>query len=192
MPGFPILDYRFSKNMYEIETERLLLRRFSLADVDEIHAIYCKYDVMQYAGGIRTRGQVENYIEKMLKSWEKNQFGMWAIAWKNEDIIIGDAGLCFLEKTSEIEVGYVLDKPYWNLGVATEVTKASLRYGFEVLNLDKIVAVANPKNFASRRVMEKVGMTYEKDAFYYNSDVVYYSISKSDCSSDGSLFVLHE
>lgn len=176
--------------MSEIETERLLLRRFSLADVEEIHAIYCKYEVMKYAGGIRTRGQVENYIEKMLKSWEKNRLGMWAITWKNEEKILGDGGLCFLDKSSEIEVGYILDKPYWNLGLATEVAKASLRYGFEVLNLERIVAVASPKNLASRRVMEKVGMKYEKDAFYYQSDVVYYSISKSDYSSDGSLFVL--
>lgn len=176
--------------MYEIETERLLLRRFSLADVDEIYAIYCKYEVMKYVGGIRTRGQVENYIEMMLKSWQKNQFGMWAISWKNEAKILGDGGLSFLDKTLEIEVGYVLDKPYWNLGLATEVAQASLRYGFEFLNLEKIVAVANPKNFASRRVMEKVGMRYEKDAFHYRTNVVYYSISKSDYRSDASLFVL--
>lgn len=178
--------------MYEIETERLLLRPLVIADVDEIHAIYSRDEVMKYVGQVRTREEVEKYIAKMLKSWEENQLGMWAIAWKNEAKILGDGGLCFLDNTSEVEVGYVLDKPYWNLGVATEVAKASLRYGFEVLNLERIVAVANPKNFPSRRVMEKVGMTYEKDAFYYNSDVVYYSISKSDCSWDGSLFVLHE
>ena len=176
--------------MYEIETERLLLRQFSLADVDELHAIYSKDEVMQYAGGIRTREQVENYIENILKSWEKNKLGMWAIAWKNAPKIIGRGGLCFLDKTPEIEVGYVLDRPSWHLGIATEVAKASLRYGFEVLNLDRIVAIANPKNFPSRRVMEKAGMKYEKDAFYYNTDVVYYSISKSDYGSDGSLFVL--
>lgn len=179
--------------MYEIETERLLLRQFLLADIDEIYAIYSQDEVMRYVGIIRTREEVEKYIANMLNSWKSNQFGMWAIAWKNEAKILGDGGLCFLEGTPpEIEVGYVLDKPYWNLGVATEVAKASLRYGFEVLNLDRIVAVANPKNFASRRVMEKVGMTYEKDAFYYKTDVVYYSISKSDYISDGSLFVLHE
>ncbi len=178
--------------MYEIETERLWMRQFKYADIDDIYAIYSQYEVMKYAGGIRTREQVESYLENILKSWQNNQFGMWAIAWKNEAKIIGRGGLCFLDNTPEVEVGYVLDKPYWNLGLAAEVAKASLISGFEVLNLERIVAIANPKNFASRRVMEKVGMTYEKDAFYYNSDVVYYSISKSDCSSDGSLFVLHE
>lgn len=177
--------------MSEIETERLLLRQFSLADVDEIYGIYSQNEVMKYVGKVRSREQVKNYIEKMLQSWEDNQFGMWAITWKNEDKILGDGGLCFLDGIPpEIEVGYVLDKPYWNFGVATEVAKASLRYGFEVLNLERIVAVANPQNIASRRVMEKAGMKYEKDAFYYQSDVVYYSISKSDYSSDGSLFVL--
>ena len=179
--------------MYEIETERLLLRQFSLADIDEIYAIYSNDEVMKYVGRVRTREDVEKYVKGMLKSWQYNQFGMWAIAWKNEPKILGDGGLCLLEGTPlEIEVGYVLDKPYWHLGIATELAKASLRYGFEVLNLDRIVAVAHPENYPSRRVMEKVGMKYEKNAFYYNIDVVYYSISKSDYSSDDSLFVLRE
>ncbi|NEP39593.1 MAG: GNAT family N-acetyltransferase, partial [Okeania sp. SIO2H7] len=59
---------------------------------------------------------------------------------------------------------------------STEAAKASLRYGFEELKLEKIVAVAQPKNIASRRVMEKVGMKYEKEANYYQTNVIYYTI----------------
>jgi ribosomal-protein-alanine N-acetyltransferase len=66
-----------------------------------------------------------------------------------------------------------LDKPYWGKGLATEGSHTSLRYGFEIVKLERIVAIAKPENIASRRVMEKVGMKYEKNAHFYNTDVVY-------------------
>lgn len=62
--------------------------------------------------------------------------------------------------------------------MATEASHASLKYGFEVVKLERIVAIAQPENIASRRVMEKVGMKYERDAYFYNKDVVYYAISR--------------
>jgi ribosomal-protein-alanine N-acetyltransferase len=85
---------------------------------------------------------------------------------------LGRCGFCvFLDNTSEVELGYLLDKSYWRRGLATEASHASLKYGFEVVKLDRIVAIAKPENIASRRVMEKVGMKYEKDAYFYNTNV---------------------
>jgi ribosomal-protein-alanine N-acetyltransferase len=103
---------------------------------------------------------------------------MWAVIHKADGKLIGRCGLCFLDKTPEVELGYLLDKSYWRRGLATEGSHASLKYGFEVIRLEKIVAIAKPENIASRRVMEKVGMKYEKDAYFYNTNVVYYAISR--------------
>lgn len=176
--------------MYEIETSRLLLRQLNSADLNDLCRIYANPEIMKYIGETKTKQQVKKYINMMLESWEKNNLGMWAIIFKSNGHFIGDGGICFLEKTPEIEVGYVLEKSYWHLGLATEVAKASLRYGFEVLSLDRIIAVADPENAASRRVMEKVGMKYEKDAFHYNTNVVLYSISKAEYRPDDSWYVL--
>ena len=93
--------------------------------------------------------------------------------------MIGRCGLCFLDKTPEIELGYTLDKFYGNQGLATEASLASLNYGFEILKFGKIVTIARPENIASQRVMQKVGFKYENDARYYETDVVCYSISRS-------------
>jgi RimJ/RimL family protein N-acetyltransferase len=93
--------------------------------------------------------------------------------------MIERCGLCFLDKTPEIEFGYTLDKLYWNQGLATEASLASLNYGFEILKFGKIVAIARPENIASQRVMQKVGFKYENNARYYETDVVYYSRSRS-------------
>ncbi|WP_316787572.1 GNAT family N-acetyltransferase [Thermoleptolyngbya oregonensis] len=87
-----------------------------------------------------------------------------------------------LDSTPEIEVGYVLDCPFWGRGLATEAARASLQFGFDTLGLERIVAIARPENHASQRVMQKLGMTYEKDAFYYNCAVVYWAIAREHFS----------
>ena len=85
-----------------------------------------------------------------------------------------------LTENDEIEVGYALFKEFWGKGFATEASKAFLEYGFNQLNLEKIVAVANPKTKASRRVMEKLGMKYDYLGEFYGRDLVHYSISQEE------------
>ncbi len=166
--------------MQEIETARLYLRQFTPEDLDELYCIYSDSEVMKYVGkGVRTRYETETAIYNILKHWEQNNFGMWALVHKTDGKMIGRCGLCFLDKTPEIELGYALDKVYWNQGLATEASFASLNYGFEILQLERIVAIARPENIASQRVMQKVGMKYEKNAHYYETDVAYYSILRS-------------
>jgi RimJ/RimL family protein N-acetyltransferase len=165
--------------MQAIETARLYLRQFTLNDLDDLYRIYSDAEIMKYIGkGVRTRAETESAIHNILKHWEQNNFGMWAVVHKTDCKTIGRCGLCFLDKTPEVELGYALDKFYWNQGLATEASLASLNYGFEILQLEKIVAIARPENIASQRVMQKVGMKYEKNARYYESDVVYYSKSR--------------
>jgi ribosomal-protein-alanine N-acetyltransferase len=115
----------------------------------------------------------------MIKHW-KHSFGMWAMIHKQSDKMIGRCGLCFLDNSPQVELGYALDKPYWNIGLATEASRASLEYGFKEVGLERIVGIAKPENIASQRVMQKVGMKYEKNAHYYNTDVVYYALSRAD------------
>lgn len=166
--------------MSEIETNRLRLRHFSLDDLDDLFRIYSNPEVMRYVGkGARTKDETQSALVSMIKHW-KHGFGMWAIIHKQSDKMIGRCGLCFLDNSPEVELGYVLDKPYWNIGLATQASRASLEYGFEEIGLERIVAIARPENIASQRVMQKVGMKYEKNAHYYNSNVVYYALSRAD------------
>lgn len=164
--------------MREIETPRLRLRQFTPDDLDDLYCLYSSPDLMRYIGkGARTKKEAQTALSSIIKHYEHG-FGMWAVTHKDNGKLIGRCGLCFLDNTPEVELGYLLEKSYWCKGLATEASHASLKYGFEVVKLDKIVAIAKPENIASRRVMEKVGMKYEKDAYFYNNDVVYYSISR--------------
>lgn len=166
--------------MEKIETARLYLRQFTAEDLDELYCIYREQEVMQYLSeGIRTREETADDLCNIVAHWEKHRFGLWAVVNKANHKLIGDGGLRFLDKTPEVEVGYVLEKAYWGKGLATEVTVASLKYGFEVLKLEKIVAVADALNIPSRRVMEKVGMKYQYNFEDRGRDRVYYSVGRS-------------
>ncbi|WP_427159349.1 GNAT family N-acetyltransferase [Aliinostoc sp. HNIBRCY26] len=172
--------------MPEIETARLKLRHFTLDDFGTLFRLYSDTEVMRYLS-LRTQEQTQESLIKHIQHWEKHNFGMWAVVHKDSCKMIGRCGLGFLEDTPEVELGYVLDKSYWNMGLGTEASQATLKYGFLTVQLDQIVAIARPENIASRRVIEKLGMRYQKHTHHYGVDVVYYSLAKSEWQPDNSL-----
>jgi len=169
-------------SIQSVETERLLLRPFARDDLDEFASINGDADVMRYIGDGKpqTRAQTELRLETILDHWAQHGFGLWALVDKASNALIGFCGLQYLDNTAEIEIGYRLAKQFWGLGYATEAAAATLRYAFEVLGLDRIVAVVQPENFASQSVIEKIGLRYVKEARFYNSDVEYYAITRSE------------
>ena len=97
---------------------------------------------------------------------------------KESTKVIGWCGLWRLKETGETEVGYAIAKEFWGKGFATEAARKFLEYGFDELNFETIVAVAQPENTASRRVMEKLGMQYDYTGEFYGKQLVHYSITK--------------
>jgi RimJ/RimL family protein N-acetyltransferase len=166
--------------MPEIETSRLYLRQFSMADLNDLSAIRSDPEVMRFIGTGQPHSvdQVKESLEHILAGWKQHGFGRWAVVHKPDKKLIGWSGLAFLDETDEIEIGYGIAKDYWGRGFTTEAAAASIRYGFEELKLNRIVAVAMPENIASRRVMEKIGMKYEKTGHWYEAELVYYAISQ--------------
>jgi RimJ/RimL family protein N-acetyltransferase len=166
----------------EIETARLHLRAFTPDDLDDLYMVFGDAEVMKYISGgkPRTREATETGLLRTIEGWQKRGFGLWAVAEKDGGKVIGYCGLMFLEDTTEIELAYGLAKSAWGKGFATEAALASLKYGFEELKMERIVAVVNPQNVSSQRVLEKLGMKYTKDARHYDADLMYYEISKQD------------
>ena len=83
-------------------------------------------------------------------------------------------------------------KDYWGTGIATEAGRAVVRFGFESVKLNRIIAVVVPENTASWRVLEHIGLIFEKKANYYNLEVVYYSIMRDQFQPGNSFYRLHE
>jgi ribosomal-protein-alanine N-acetyltransferase len=176
----------------EIETSRLYLRQFSMADLNALSAIRSDPEVMRFigAGQPHSADQVKESLEHILAGWNQHGFGRWAVVHKPDKKLMGWCGLAFLDKTEEIEIGYGISKEYWGRGFTTEAAAASIRFGFEELKLNRIVAVAMPENIASRRVMEKIGMRYEKTGHWYEAELVYYVISQDGYEPGAAVYEL--
>jgi RimJ/RimL family protein N-acetyltransferase len=167
-------------DMAPIETRRLYLRLFEPTDLEALAEINRDPEVMHYTGNGNpvSREETERRLGSYLKHWREHGFGLRAAVHKDDRILIGFCGLQFIADAAEIEIGFRLAQQYWGQGLATEAATATLRHGLATLGLDRIVGLAQPANIASQRVLEKSGLIYEKDAYYYEQVLRYYVIHR--------------
>jgi RimJ/RimL family protein N-acetyltransferase len=160
-----------------IETERLRLRMFELSDLDDLAALFADPEVMRYVanGQPVDRAEAEKALASIIAHWERHGFGRWAVEDKATKEFLGYGGLRSL--FGKPEVVYHFAKAHWGKGFATELGRASLRFGFNVHQFERIVAIAKPLNAASIHVMEKLGMRFEARTSYYDIEVVQYAIT---------------
>lgn len=163
-----------------IETHRLRLRRFTLADLEELALIFSDPLVVKYLapGRPATREETEQALLSVIRHWERHSYGRWAVVERATNKLIGYGGLRCFDGTPELV--YLLTRPYWNRGLATEIARACLEDGFMRHKFERIVAVTQPNNLASRRVMEKVGLSYVRDDTFFNIDVVLYALTRAE------------
>jgi len=165
-----------------LETERLILREIKLDDKEELLKLYTDPEVLRYTGesAVQSLEEMEEAIKIRIKNYTKYGYGRWATILKEGNKFVGWAGLAYLPEFDEIDLGYRFFQDYWGMGIATEASKAILDYGFDNLGLDRIIAIAMKENKASIRVMQKIGMVFDKYAPYEEGaeDVVWYKYDK--------------
>jgi RimJ/RimL family protein N-acetyltransferase len=148
-----------------LETERLLLRRFTEADVDNLFDLDSDPEVMRFInGGTPTPRDVieSDILPRFLWYYERFAgYGFWAAIEKATGEFLGWFHFRPAEGASpdEVELGYRLRKAAWGQGYGTEASRALIRKGFTELGVRRVVAGAFADNIASRRVMEKAGLT---------------------------------
>ena len=165
-----------------IETARLLLRQFTVADLDDyVEHIFADADVMRYLPkrDMSPRDRAERTIAAFNEHWSQRGYGVWAVTDKITGQLIGHCGLNFVPEAGEVEVLYALRQDRWGQGLATEAAWASVRFGFEQADLARLIALAVPENIASRRVLEHLGFQYERDAHYFGLDLACYTLHDS-------------
>lgn len=165
-----------------IETERLFFRKFTLDDLPQLIEQRSDPEVSKHLGGAERQNPeaLAKRIRFYISCYDSHGFGSCAMHWKETGEMIGTAGLQPLEDTGEIEIGYSIVKEFWGLGIGTEAARGWLDYAFTTAGLERIVAVAVTENWPSRRIMEKLGMKYEKTEPHYGEDCVFYAVSKDE------------
>jgi len=163
-----------------LDTERLVIRSFVPDDADALHErVFSLPEAMRFIpkGTVtdveRTRRSVRRYIEHETT----HGFSLWAVLDRTTGEFIGSCGLVLVEGTGpEVELAYHFAPDRWGQGYATEAARASLAYGFGEAGLERIIAISAPEHHASRRVMEKCGMTLVGPCRYYDMDLVKYDL----------------
>jgi RimJ/RimL family protein N-acetyltransferase len=162
-----------------LETDRLYLREYEINDQEGLAKIYSDAEVMKYIGrgGVldaeKTLNRIEAWRNKYYHEWG---FGIWALIEKASGNLIGQCGFNILKETSEVEIAYLLAKEFWGKGYATEISRAAISYGFTVLNLKRIVALAYPENIPSINVIQKLGMKYEGEKEFFGKKFIFFSM----------------
>jgi RimJ/RimL family protein N-acetyltransferase len=173
-----------------IETARLRLRVFAPEDLDAMHSITSDPEVMRYIGprAPLSRDETEVNLVNIVTAFRRRGFGRWALEKKAGGQVVGYCGLSLGLEEVGIELAYMLARSEWGTGLATEAGRACLRYGFERLNLPAIAGLTMHDNQRSRRVLERLGMKYVRDARFHGFDCVWYSIARQDWRDDGSFY----
>ncbi|MBB6479326.1 GNAT family N-acetyltransferase [Spirochaeta isovalerica] len=152
-----------------IETERLILRQFTIDDLKALAPILADREVMRFSlNGPYSREKTEQFIRRCLDNYLKRGTGLLALIHKGDDKLIGYCGIVIQEIDGEElpEVGYRLDPSYWGRGLATEAAAAAADYGFYNLGFPCLISIIEEENTASIRVAEKNGFVYGKDAVF--------------------------
>lgn len=170
---------------YLIETERLILREFTINDADAVYEFNSNPEVQKYTGDelIDSLERAKELILNIsLKEYKNYGYGRWAVVYKTDNKVIGFAGLKYLPELDETDIGFRFLPQYWGKGIATEASKEVVKYGFENLGLESIIGIAMPKNIGSCKVLEKLGFhlyridEYEGDGGNYR----WYKLERSN------------
>lgn len=160
-----------------LETERLIIRPWTMDDVEAAFTIYGDPEVMRYVGTGQAVPDLESMTDRLGKIIARDHgkpYGLWALERKQDGIVIGGGLLKALPDESDIEVGYHLAKAWWSQGYATEAARRLVQYGVDDLQLKRIVGVTYPENKASMRVLEKAGLVHQGLSKYLDIDVEFF------------------
>lgn len=163
-----------------LETSPLILREFSLDDVDALARVISDPETMRFYPTPFDRAGVEEWIARNQRRYAKDGHGLWAMVLKMNGELIGDCGMTVqrVDDSDEIEIGYHVRRDHWGEGLATEAARACRDLGFAGLPVDHLISLIHRENIPSRRVAEKNGMTLWKEVIRVGLPHVVYSIRR--------------
>lgn len=176
-------------SMPDIETKRLLLRRMTMKDAQDIFEYSRDPEVARHVlwSAQKHISEAKEYVRYMTKRYRDDLPSSWGIIDKESGKLVGTIGYMSLsEENASVEVGYSLARWLWGKGLMTEALRAVIDYTFDAMDINRIEAQHELLNPSSGRVMEKCGMTkegvlrqrlYNKGKFV---DVALYSILRED------------
>jgi len=174
-----------------LETEHLYFRPFVESDLEQLFKMYSDKEVMKYIPMEKALGKkidkvtIKEMLDFFIEHQKKHGYSHWAAFEKGSNEFVGRIGLVKSDKDDQkesnkdvAEAGYIMHKKFWGKGYATESMRKIINWTFSNTNVTKIISIADPKHVASKRVMEKVGMHFEKEGVWFGITFVVYKINR--------------
>jgi len=145
------------------QTDRLLLREFTMDDLEPLTAMHLDPEVTRFIG-LRTPEQTRNTLGEWIAAYRSLGFAKWAVVLRQTGELIGRCGMTVeeYEGISEPELGWTFARAHWGHGYATEAAAAAMKHWFNSLHFRRIMSLIDPQNLASERVAVRIGMAFER------------------------------
>ena len=165
----------------ELETARLRLRKLRPDDAKDMFAYARDPEVSRWVSWEphRSIADTRAVIAEFLRRYETGESGEWALLHKRDGRMIGTAGLRWNEREQAADLGFTIARDYWNRGLMTEAVTEIIRYGFEDLGLDRVVAKHASTNPGSGRVLAKAGMQCDGPKRVGQYRPIHYSLTRA-------------
>jgi len=170
------------RKMPTLKTTHLCLRPWTLEDAPRLLEIMREEQIFKYfpPSTPSTLEKAERYISHHVTHWQEYGYGHWAVTLADTGQLTGWNGLEFLPGTNETEVAYLLSGSARGKGYATEAARAAVQFGFQAACLESIIGLVHPENLASVRVLEKCGLRFIDEKFYFGIKVRRYRIARHE------------
>lgn len=170
-----------------LETPRLLLREYTPEDAPNILRLNSDADLMRFANKKPTESLDEALVQiaEFQRQYTENGYGRWAVILKDTHEYVGYCGLKYRNAEADprrdfTDIGYRFERKHWKSGFATEAARACLVFGFEHLDLQRLVGCAAAENKPSIRVLEKIGLKFHSQFLLDNTPSVWYQLWRDD------------
>ena len=143
-----------------METPRLRLRELEPSDLDFVAAMLCDAEVMRYYPSTYSRNEAEQWLERQRARYRRDGHGLWLVEERASGVSVGQVGLVFQDVNGERlpEVGYLIHRPWWRRGYASEAARAVRDHAFDALDYPRVVSLIRQANGPSQGVARKLGM----------------------------------
>lgn len=161
-----------------IETERLLLRPLTEADVPNLMRIFSDKIAMTHYPSTKSEDEAVTWIEWNLKNYDAFNVGLWAVESRDDSTFLGQCGIVpqKVNGVIQMEIGYSFVREFWGNGYAAEAAKGCLDYGFDKCHYPKMISLITPENLPSIAVAKRIGMEKECRIIKWGRQIDVYSI----------------
>lgn len=167
--------------MVIFETERLLAREMSFADIDFVAELLADPEVMRYYPKRYSRAEAHGWVERQLQRYEDHGHGLWLVQNRATAEPVGQVGLLLqtVDGRTEPEIGYLIHRPHWRRGYASEAAFATRQHAFTVLDYPRVISLIRPENLPSQGVARKLGMLPQRLTTFADLEHWIFAVSRS-------------